>query len=178
MATLRCTQKLLRQLRVAPPLDNVRPGNRLGDWYANALNIGRTRLVLCVSERTLLPAILPAREYRTLPKRLLPEIAWMLERIGVSTDTAAAEIAATEPVRIGRTASRQVLASLNVMADYAYYDLTDPRIVVQDLRATSLRLADEIYGQLGEGRRDYGSPIEATLRALGTNLPPSGDSSE
>jgi hypothetical protein len=111
VATLRCTQKLLRQLRVASSQDDALPANRLGDWYANALNIGRARFVLCVSERTLLPVILPAREYRTLPTRLLPEIAWMLERIGVSAEVAVAEIAAMEPIGIGRTRSRVVLGS-------------------------------------------------------------------
>jgi hypothetical protein len=151
--------------------------NRLGEWYANALNIGRVRLVLCVSERTLLPVILPAREYRTLATRLLPEIVWMLERVGVSAEAAAAEIAAMEPVAIGRTKSRVVLGSMNVMADEAHYDLTDPRRI-QDLRATSLRLADSIYGQLGQGRWEYGSPIEATLRALGQAPPQRGKISE
>lgn len=165
MATLRCTQKLLRQLRADPPSDDVPPANRLGDWYANALNIGRSRFVLCVSERTLLPVILPAREYRTLPARLLPEIVWMLERIGVSSEIAEAEMGAMKPVTIGRTKSRVVLGSMNVMGDEAYYHLTDPRRI-PDLRGTSLRLADSIYGQLGEKRFDYGSPIDATLRAL------------
>ena len=30
----------------------MRPFPVLGDWYANLLNIGSTRLVLCVSERS------------------------------------------------------------------------------------------------------------------------------
>lgn len=160
MTTLRCTQKLLRQLRLSPSLDETRPANRLGDWYANALNVGRVRLVLCVSERSLLPVILQAREYRTLRTRLLPEIGWMLERLGVAREVATAELAAMESMAIGRTRSRSVLGSMNEMILEAHYHLTDPKRV-PDLRAASLHLCSSIYGQL-----NYATPTEATVRAL------------
>jgi len=101
----------------------------------------------------------------------------MLERVGVSAEIVTAEILATEPFTIGRTESRVVLGSMNVMADEAHYDLTDPRRV-PDLRATSLRLADSIQGQLGVGRRECGSPIEATFRALGQAPPQRGEIAE
>jgi hypothetical protein len=165
MAILRCTQKLLRQMRAAPLSDEGEPANRLGDWYANALNIGRLRLVLCVSERSLLPVILQAREYRTLPTRLLPEVRWLLASIGVPSAVAVAEVSAMEPMSVGKTRSRTVLGSMNQMLLDAYYHLTDPRHV-PELRATSLHLCTAIYSQLGHGRWDYGSPTEATLQIL------------
>lgn len=166
MITLRCTQKLLRQLRVSPAPDVSQPTNRLGDWYAHALNIGRVRLVLCVSERSLLPVILPAREYRTLVSRLLPEVEWILKQLGVSSESREAEVTAMEPMAIGRTRSRVVLGSMNEMQFEAWHRLTDSNGLA-DLRLTSLRLCDSIYSQLGRGRREYASPREATMGALG-----------
>jgi hypothetical protein len=38
----------------------------------------------------------------------------------------------------------------------------------------SLRLADSLYGQLGQKRHHYGSPIEATFLALGQTPPQRG----
>jgi hypothetical protein len=48
MFTLRCTKKLLDRMRVKP--DPLPPPSttKLGDWYADTLNLGRERLVLCV----------------------------------------------------------------------------------------------------------------------------------
>lgn len=69
MYTHRCTAKLLR--RLGPPA--VGPANqpltRLGDWYATLVHAPRMQLVLMVSERSLLPILLPAREASTLLER-------------------------------------------------------------------------------------------------------------
>jgi hypothetical protein len=59
MFSLRCTRKLLGKLKVKPDPSPPAPTTRLGDWYANALNVGDHRLVLCTSERTLLPVLVP-----------------------------------------------------------------------------------------------------------------------
>jgi hypothetical protein len=90
----------------------------------------------------------------------------MLEQIGVSPEAAAAEIEAMEPIAIGRTRSRVVLGSMNEMMLEAYHHLTDPS-GASDLRATSQRLATSLYGQLGQGKWGYGTPVEATRRAIG-----------
>ena len=53
MFTLRCTKKLLTRMKVRPDLRPPLSTTKLGDWYADVLNLGRERLVLCVSELTL-----------------------------------------------------------------------------------------------------------------------------
>ena len=60
MFTLRCTKKLLTRLRVKPELRPPPSTTKLGDWYADTLDLGHERLVLCVSELTLLPVVVPA----------------------------------------------------------------------------------------------------------------------
>ena len=50
MFTLRGTKKLLARLRMKPDVQAPPSTTRLGDWYADTLNLGRERLVLCVSE--------------------------------------------------------------------------------------------------------------------------------
>jgi hypothetical protein len=77
MITFRCTKRVAERFRLQ--LDDGAPVSTgiLGDWYANLLNIGRQRLVLCVSERTLLPVILPARK-DSFPGQFGEHLRWVL----------------------------------------------------------------------------------------------------
>jgi hypothetical protein len=53
--TIRCTRKLLERLDVEVSSVPLHPTNCLGDWYANLLFTGRARLIICISERILMP---------------------------------------------------------------------------------------------------------------------------
>ena len=61
MLVLRCTQRVLRRFQLKPIDSELVSSGVLGDWYANLLNLGSRRYVLCQSERALLPVIVPAR---------------------------------------------------------------------------------------------------------------------
>jgi hypothetical protein len=66
MVVLRCTQKLLVRLKQVGDLPPVESTTRLGDWYGNALRIGRRQHLLFISERSRLPIVIPIRELRRL----------------------------------------------------------------------------------------------------------------
>ncbi len=61
MLTIRCTGKLLKYLHARGPAQIIHPTTGLGDWYANLLFTKRLRLVICVSERSLLPVFVEAK---------------------------------------------------------------------------------------------------------------------
>jgi hypothetical protein len=111
MVTVRCTQKLLRRL----PLTEDPPASTtvLGDWYANVLFSRPQQLVLCVSERTLLPIVLPAKELQTLVPRLSLAVGEVLLRLGVSPTLVETEQHEMRSFAFGRTQNRRVLGSLN-----------------------------------------------------------------
>ena len=111
MVTVRCTQKLLRRL----PLTADPPASTtvLGDWYANVLFSRPQQLLLCVSERTLLPIVLPAKELQTLVPRLSLAVGEVLLRLGVSPRLAEIEQDEMRTFTYGRTQNRRVLGSLN-----------------------------------------------------------------
>jgi hypothetical protein len=111
--TLRCTGKLLERLHATPGVDLEEPTTRLGDWYATLVYEGREQLVLCVSERSLLPVVIPAREARTLVPRFQDALAELLVLLGVPAAEIERELADMVDVRIGRTASRTILGSMN-----------------------------------------------------------------
>jgi hypothetical protein len=127
MFTLRCTAKLLKRLRVEPAATRTPPSTRLDDWYANLLFTRPAHLVLCVSERTLLPVLIPARNIGALAPRLREGVADVLRALELPENAIQEEQEAMAPAILGKTASRQVLGSMNdfVTILEAYRDPTD-----------------------------------------------------
>jgi hypothetical protein len=74
----------LRRLRLAE--NTLASTTVLGDWYANILFSRPQQLVLCVSERTLLPVVLPAKGIETLAQRLSAALGEVLLQLGVSPE--------------------------------------------------------------------------------------------
>lgn len=111
--TLRCTQRLLTRIK-DPRVDVAanNPTTRLGDWYANLLHLGRTQLVLAVSERTFLPVVISAAPATTIAMRLRDGVVDILGALGVNSTDVSREVAEMETVVLGRTASRRVTGVL------------------------------------------------------------------
>ena len=114
MVTLRCTHKLLRRVGVAPKTSTVPPTTVLGDWYANILYSRPQQLVVCMNERSLLLALLPARAVKNIGPRLRASVASLLTRIGVPAAGCDAESQAMQQFAFGPTANRKVLGCLNL----------------------------------------------------------------
>lgn len=118
MFTIRCTRPLLTRLKVAPvPAESFEPTTVLGDWYANTLNVGRLRLLLCTSDRSLLTVLVPARDLGGFPKRLQDAVGRILPGLGVSVQQVAREQREMTWHQFNRTQNRQVLGSMN---DFAF----------------------------------------------------------
>jgi hypothetical protein len=113
MMTFRCTKKLLRRLRVSQESAASPPTTVLGDWYANILFSRPQQLVLCMSERTLLPVVILAKELDTLPFRLAAALREILARIGVPQEPIEIETREMVQFAYGPTRSKRVLGSMN-----------------------------------------------------------------
>ena len=113
MFRLRCTKKLLK--RVASEPDGVQgaPTNVLGDWYANIVFSKPQHLVVCMSERTLLPVVVPAKDIHGLPLRLCAQLDQLLGLIGIPSAAIEIELAQMREHQFSPTASKSVLGSLN-----------------------------------------------------------------
>ena len=113
--TLHCTRKLLDRIG-EPTAERTPPTTRLGDWYANLLFTRPEQLVIALSERTLLPVIVPAAPAPTLVPRIVAALGEVLPRLGISDDEIHAEQSEMAEVVIGKTASRRVLGVMNEFA--------------------------------------------------------------
>ena len=83
MFAIRCTRKLLKRGAPSKLETPVAPTTVLGDWYANVLVTRPEHLVLCISERTLLPVVVTAKDIRRLSERVASAAQQMLASIGL-----------------------------------------------------------------------------------------------
>jgi hypothetical protein len=120
-------------LTLTPGADTQRPTNRLGDWYATTLNVGHRRLIHCVSEKSLLSIILPAKDVRQFPSRLPDAVRSLLSRLGVPADVIETEVAEMLPISVGLTRDRSVVGSMVDLARQAEFYLAADRPPVADL---------------------------------------------
>jgi hypothetical protein len=156
--TLRCTRKLLARLPTTEDGEReTAPTTALGDWVATVVFARPAHIALCVSERTLLPVLLPAAPMSQLARRLSPAVAEMLLAIGVSDAAVAAEVAEMTPLAIGRTNDRRVLGTMNDFLRMLPEDMEG----TESLLEAALRLAEAPCSVIGMDR-----PRRATLRSL------------
>lgn len=94
----------------------------LGDWYVNRFVVDRRPLLMIVSSASLLAAIEPARDIRTLPDRLATIVADRLYWLGVDQRLINAEISTMHPVKLAPTKDRSVMGIVvECCKDAAYH---------------------------------------------------------
>lgn len=163
MFTLRCTRALLKRLAANPNPSPLAPTTKLGDWYANLLYTRPQQLILCVSEKTLLPVVMAAKGPEPVEVRLTARVGEMLRAMGLAETVVAAELANMAEATISTTASRRVLGSMN---DFAF--MLDSHLSHGDtLMAAALGLSEAPCSPI-----DMMSPKMATIELLGTGMSP------
>lgn len=111
-------------MRTDPDPESRASTSRLGDLYAHSCIIHRQHVVLAVSERTLLPVVLPATPSSSIVPRLLDATCAMLRAIHVAESAVALERTEMAEVSVARTQNRSVLGSVNDLVRFldAYLD--------------------------------------------------------
>jgi hypothetical protein len=152
MFYLHCTKKLLD--RIKPEISPPGYGDtQLGNWYAAPI-FWKPQVVLLVSERTLLPVLMPLAPVATLARRFPAQLALVLKEHGVPADFIAQEVWRMGEVSYAKTANRSVVGILNEfskqaefwLAAYAYEKGDD-----DDLLAISAKVAETPCSPLYKG---------------------------
>lgn len=152
MFKLYCTKKLLD--RIKPEI--AAPGQSdtaLGNWYATVL-FWKPQVALLVSERTLLPVLMPLAPAATLARRFPAQLALVLKEHSAPSEFIAQELWRMGRVQYAKTANRSVVGILNEfvrqaefwLAAYAYKKGDD-----DDLLAISAKLAETPCSPLYKG---------------------------
>ena len=119
MFSFRCTRRLIDKLQVSAVVNPPQPTNRLGDWYGNILFIGHHRLIIFVSEQSLLPVIMPLREQKQLLPNFHLRLSELLLRLHVSEKAVSNELAEMRKASYALTSNRSVLGTMNDFAKNA-----------------------------------------------------------
>jgi hypothetical protein len=140
-------------------IDPPSPTNLLGDWYANLVLVGNVPLIICASERSLLPVLVEAKGASSFHSRFREAARSVLQGIGAERDTVRREVREMGSFAIGVTASRRVLGSLNDFASLARFEIeANPSI---DLVTLAVKLAGTPCSPL-----KYESPRTVSLALL------------
>jgi hypothetical protein len=157
--TIRCTRKLLKRLGAEAIIDPPSPTNRLGNWYAKLGFFRRVPLIICISERSLLPVIVEARDASSFSPRFRDAARSVLQGIGAGPDMVGREVREMGSVAIGMTANRRVLGSLNDLASLARFEIEDNPSI--DFVTLAVKLAETPCSPL-----KYESPRTVSLALL------------
>jgi hypothetical protein len=155
MAILRCTQKLLSELKLKPS-DSIQHPSELGSWHANLLRIDRRKCVLFTHDTTLYSFFVPGlkkpdfkniREvfrqnlFKSLMAENLPQ-----KHIEIFLDD-------IREIEISKTNNRSVLGSMNDLtfqlkyqiADEGGIEITDITKLIHDLNRIPMSAIEKIY---------------------------------
>lgn len=111
MFYLHCTRKLLD--RIKPEISAAGQSDTVfGSWYATAL-FWKSQIALLVSERTLLPVLMPLAPAATLARRFPAQLALVLKEHGIAADFIAQEVWRMGSVHYAKTTNRSVVGILN-----------------------------------------------------------------
>ena len=162
MFAVRCTRKLLNRGAPKSLSAPTPPTTVLGDWYANIVFTRPEQVVVCISERTLLPVIVTAKDIKRLPERLAAAAGMILTSIGASPEDVDAEHSEMRVGCLATTANRRVLGYLN---DFVFHFEHGAGSQAElSIHERTLRLARMPCAAL-----EYAYPTEATLAAFATN---------
>jgi hypothetical protein len=160
---LYCTKKLLTHLKAlasdsadARDQDSV---SKLGTWHANIIGLGRTRLVLCCNQATLLCVLFPVAGInrktniaRQLEARLKSRVEGLPTRLGIQPEVIAREVLALEHVWLEYRQNRQLLGC---MEDARCYVESCFEQGEQNLETIEEELARRIYSSNGYQRPEH-----------------------
>jgi hypothetical protein len=160
---LYCTKKLLTHMKVTVPNSGEARDqdfvSKLGVWHANIIGFGRTKLVLCCNQATLLCVLFPVAGINRktniaaqLESRLKSRVEGVLTRLGIQPEVIAREVLALNDVWLEYRQNRQLLGCMD---DARFY----LQICWDQGETNHLKLEDElarrIYSSNGYQQPDH-----------------------
>jgi len=118
MQLIRCTRKLLKELRTIPG-DREQPEGVLGGWHANLLRIERRKCVLFTNDATLFSIFVPGMKkerFDRMAQIFGQELFRSLNREGFGQSEIEAVLDEIREIHYAKTNNRRVLGSMNDLA--------------------------------------------------------------
>lgn len=167
MIIIRCTTKVLKELGIPKVQikDYSDQTRLLQEWYANLFYLDRRKCLLFTHAGTLFSFVVAGvsrKDIKVLPELFRKELSKALFYEEFSSGQIEEFMKRAQEITIAKTTSRSVLASMNqilfeypyILARFAHLGSDEAMVAVNRELNTMFRSA------IGEGRHDYGVPIE------------------
>lgn len=160
MVIFRCTQKLAKTFNLHLEKDCAETStNVLGDWYFNYFTHQRKYYLLGLSENSLLPVVIQAKEIKDFSLRFRGELGKILGIIGIDQQKADEEISKMRQIRFAKTKSKKILGCQNDCIRLIPHILENaPHFNVSELAMT--------LGKMPFKSINYLYPYEMTLKCF------------
>jgi hypothetical protein len=155
MAILRCTQKLLSELKLKPS-DSMQQPSELSSWHANLLRIDRRKCVLFTHDTTLYSFFVPGLkkpDFNNICEVFRQNLFKSLMAENLSQKHIEIFLDDIREIEIYKTNNRSVLGSMNDLtsqlkyqiADEGGIEIADITKLIHDLNRIPMSAIEEIY---------------------------------
>lgn len=155
MAILRCTQKLLSELKLKPS-DSMQQPSELSSWHANLLRIDRRKCVLFTHDTTLYSFFVPGLkkpDFKNIREVFRQNLFKSLMAENLSQKHIEIFLDDIRKIEIYKTNNRSVLGSMNDLtfqlkyqiADEGGIEITDITKLIHDLNRIPMSAIEETY---------------------------------
>lgn len=159
MIVVRCSQKLLKRLRLPPaPLEPPPADNPLGEWCADIDFVDRQPFVLLMNAATGAVLVLPARaaDLKRLHEMAAAQLRFLFAACGIDGASARSELDAwRQPPAFARTANRSLVASMNQRKHEAWTQFAWNRLTAFEV---ALRMLETPFSRKELGREFHFAP--------------------
>ncbi len=165
MGTVRCTKKLLKELRIDNAITAGEDGG-LGGWHANLFLSHRRKCVLFIHDRSLYSLLLTGLKRKDFDELafLFGEILFKTMRLnGFSQKAIERMLTEYEQVSFASTNSRSVLGSMNDRIAEVRFQLDR----FDSLEAANIGEIRKLVNEVPMGALKYAQPVEELARLLG-----------
>lgn len=124
MQFIRCTQKLLKKLKIKPVAAAEAESGRLGGWHANLIIIERKKCVLFTSDTTLYSFFAPGlkkRDFERFSEIFRHNLIVSLKNEGFSQMEIEKALREYQHIEFAATNNRSVLGSMNDLVFHLKY---------------------------------------------------------
>ena len=172
MTILRCTNKILKEFGKKKPVLAEVSENVLSidEWYVNLFHLNRRKCLMFSNAGTLFSFVVVGvsrKDIHNLPELFRKELSKALFYEEFSAGQIQEIMKRADTIAIAKTASRSVLASMSQMLfEYEHTVYRHQYFKDQELIEVNRELNRSYRSAIGEGRHDYGVPIEQFKKNL------------
>ena len=169
---LRCTSKVLKELGLVKSKLSSVPGNEapFGEWYVNLFHLNRRKCLMFTNAGALFSFVVAGvsrKDIKNFPDLFRKELSKALFYEEFSAGQIQEIMKLADKITIAKTINRSVLSSMNQMifeyevTAWKYRDLGEKGMIEANRKLNRM-----LRGAIGEGRHDYGVPIERNRKNL------------